>query len=144
YLSSAFTLAPMHATDNGAIDSDFNASGELTGFTDLIIVFPGGTTTAIDAGLDPLDIAAGNFTWLDVNANGLQDAGEPGMPDVQVEIWSADRTVRYDTATSSPSGVYQVSAPGYGSYRLKFSQPAGTTFTARDVGANDLLDSDVI
>jgi|GEM_PF-4981359 len=144
YLSSAFTLAPMHATDNGAIDSDFNASGEFTGFTDLIIVFPGGTTTAIDAGLDPLDIAVGNFTWLDVNANGLQDAGEPGMPDVQVEIWSSDRTVRYDTATSSPSGAYQVSAPGYGSYRLKFSQPAGTTFTSRDVGANDLLDSDVI
>src|SRR5690606_5095254 len=44
YLSSAFTLAPMHATDNGAIDSDFNASGEFTGVTALILVFPGGTT----------------------------------------------------------------------------------------------------
>lgn len=142
--NSSFTLAPKGVGSNPHIDSDFNTTGEFASFTDPLIAVANGTIIAVDAGLDPIDVNVGNFTWLDVNANGIQDAGEPGFPGIQVEIWNEARTVRYDTAISSPAGNYGVAAPGYGRYRLKFSQPAGATFTLRDAGINDLLDSDVI
>lgn len=144
YSASSFTLAPKGVGSNPHIDSDFNTTGEFASFTDPFTAVANGTITGVDAGLDPVDVQVGNFTWLDVNANGIQDAGEPGFPGIQVEIWNEARTVRYDTAISSPAGNYGVAAPGYWRYRLKFSQPDGATFTLRDAGTDDLRDSDVI
>lgn len=94
-------------------DSDVHPD---TGFTDPITyVFPGQAQANWDAGLLwPGTI--GNRVWLDTNANGLQDAGEPGIGGVLVELLQ-DGSVMATTTTDAdgyygfhnlPDGVYDV------------------------------------
>jgi len=38
-------------------------------------------------------INAGNFVWDDLDQDGKQDAGEPGIAGVQVLLWTAPRMI---------------------------------------------------
>src|SRR4029453_1102949 len=40
----------------------------------------------------PTPINIGNFVWQDVNFNGVQDNGEPGVGGVVVQLWNADKS----------------------------------------------------
>lgn len=94
-------------------DSDVHPG---TGFTDPITyVFPGQAQANWDAGLvRPGTI--GNRVWLDTNANGLQDAGEPGIAGVIVELLQAGSVISTTTTDTDgyyffydlPDGVYDV------------------------------------
>lgn len=96
--------------------------------------------------------AAGDFVWNDLNRNGVQDSGEPGVPGVQVRL---DFLANESAAPQRPDAIYPrtdvTSAGGYysfgllppGVYRVTFTLPAGYTATQRDAGGNDARDSDV-
>lgn len=43
----------------------------------------------------------GNYVWLDENSDGLQDAGEPGIPNVKVDLKDANGNVIATTYTDS-------------------------------------------
>jgi hypothetical protein len=144
YNTSAFTLSPRYVGDDRGIDSDFYSEGDLRGYTNSILAFPGSPVRSIDGGLDPVDIRIGNFTWIDLDNDGVQDAGELGLPDIVVELWSADRTTFYASATSDANGLYEIYAPGYGSFRIRYSLPAGLSFSPKNATADTQLDSDVI
>jgi len=137
-------IGPKNVGENTLIDNDFNPSGEFKWFTDILVGVPHVPRTAIDAGLDPVDIRVGDRTWLDLDGDGRQDAGEPGLPGIAVEIWNSQRTVRYDSTVSDDQGAYIVRAPGYGSFRAYFSLPALAERTSMNVGSDDAIDSDVI
>jgi hypothetical protein len=49
---------------------------------------------------------AGNRVWRDVNQNGIQDAGEPGIAGVIVELYNAAGTTLLGTTTTDASGNY--------------------------------------
>ncbi len=91
----------------------------------------------------------GDFVWSDLNHNGVQDAGEPGIGSVTVNLFSsADNfTNIFMSADTNASGVYFLDI-GSGavnhSWQLQFILPSGFQFTLADQGANDALDSDVI
>ncbi len=74
------------AADQGSdtTDSDANVG---TGLTTAFAVSSGQTITTIDAGYQA--VAVGDFVWTDADADGVQDAGEPGIAGVQVQLYTA-------------------------------------------------------
>ena len=86
----------------------------------------------------------GNFVWEDLNGDGIQDAGEPGIAGVSVTLTGTDSfgTAVNQTTTTDGSGLYAFSNLNPGSYTVAFATPAGYLPTAEDEGADNAKDSD--
>eukprot|EP00667_Euglena_gracilis_P000233 EG_transcript_233 len=69
-------------------------------------------------------IPVGDRVWEDLNANGLQDAGEPGLGNVTVALLTCNGTV-VSTTVSASNGYYVLFAPAPATYRVAFVTPAG-------------------
>jgi uncharacterized repeat protein (TIGR01451 family) len=97
-----------------------------------------------DSMCDPVDpaylSAIGDYTWVDSNANGQQDGGEPALSNVVVSLYDASSNL-VDSTSTSGSGAYDFSNLLPGSYFVSFLPPAGYLFTTSNVGA-DATDSD--
>lgn len=61
--------------------------------------------------LTPVGASVGNFVWHDLDGDGRQDVGEPGIGGLTVQLWNAARTQTFDTAITSDSGNYSLTAP---------------------------------
>lgn len=87
--------------------------------------------------------SVGDRVWNDLNANGIQDAGEPGVVGAVAEIFSADDDRSHGVATTDASGNYTFDGllPAK-SYYVQFRAPAGFEFTATNVGSDDQVDTD--
>ncbi len=83
----------------------------------------------------------GDFVWVDLNGNGCQDAGEPGLPNVTVTLFRGNGTQVAQTTTGA-DGKYLFSNLTPGSYYVTFGQPSGFTFTSTKTCGNDATDSD--
>ena len=59
----------------------------------------------LDAGYVPLPASLGDRVWLDVNDNGVQDAGEKGVAGVVVNLLDCNGAL-LDTTTSDTAGGY--------------------------------------
>jgi len=91
----------------------------------------------------------GDFVWNDLNQNGIQDAGEAGIGNVLVSLFSnADNfTNPLTTSLTDASGHYFLDIGSGGSnhqYIVQFSLPSGYQFSLANQGGNDALDSDVL
>jgi len=93
----------------------------------------------------PTFVAACNSTigdrvWNDLDRDGIQDCGEPGIPDVTVKLYDCNDVLVATTATDA-DGMYRFNvAPG--DYNVKFTLADGMVFSPADQGADDALDSD--
>ena len=142
------------AGGNDNLDSDVNPTGTDTGFTD-VYVFGSNliSISSIDAGISiyrtptptrtPTPINIGNFVWRDTDSDGIQDAGETGVGAALVQLWNATKTQLIDSDYTNASGSYTVVAPTPGDYRIRVIIPVGVSFSPKDQGANDQLDSDI-
>lgn len=83
-----------------------------------ITLLPGEYNSTIDAGLIKL-VNLGDRVWHDVNGNGVQDAGEPDLPNATVELYDEAGTL-LDTETTNANGYYQFTDLYPGKYRVKF------------------------
>ncbi len=138
--SSGIYLPSPHpdAGTDDSLDSDIDAHGLTTPF----ILAAGQVRRDLDAGF-VFPIAVGNFIWSDVNGNGAQDEGEPGIPDVVVELWDSGKSILRDSTTSNASGIYTLRAPGPGDYRVFVLRPLPEDeFTPR-AAASTTLDSNI-
>ncbi|MBX3048476.1 MAG: DUF3048 C-terminal domain-containing protein [Anaerolineales bacterium] len=90
-------------------------------------------------------VAAGDLVWLDENANGIQDSGEPGVEGVTVRLYNTEDSSLVSTALTGADGTYQVGQQGVnsGAYYLEFEIPLGYGFTQQGQGNDPALDSDV-
>nr|HMS89805.1 SdrD B-like domain-containing protein [Acidimicrobiales bacterium] len=110
---------------------------------DVVVVAADGTPTATPT-RTPTPINVGNFVWNDLDDDGRQDAGEPGIPGVTVQLWNSDKSQLIDSTTTNASGNYTLIAPLPGDYRVRVVLPsAADAFTTKDVGADDTDDSDI-
>ena len=117
-------------------DGDQNKDGGDTGQACVNL----NTGVAMDCGTNVIG-AIGDYVWRDLNTNGLQDAGEPGVSNVIVQLTDCmGMTLR--TTTTDVSGRYLFGSLSAGSYRVKFMPPAGFTFTMPNMGIDDTKDSD--
>ncbi|MFN7117923.1 MAG: SdrD B-like domain-containing protein [Saprospiraceae bacterium] len=87
----------------------------------------------------------GDFVWLDVDRDGIQDPGEPGIPNVTVILSGTveDETYRDSTKTNA-NGIYQFQVPPPGTYKVTFVLPPGSGLvpTLHNAGSDDAKDSD--
>ncbi len=89
----------------------------------------------------------GDAVWFDSLdghgvRNGVRDPGEPGVPNIQVELYDAGNVLLSSTMTDGSGGFRFVGLPA-GDYYLVFHLPPGLDFTTPDSGVDDSLDSDV-
>lgn len=86
----------------------------------------------------------GDYVWLDIDRDGIQDGNEDGIPGVMVilQIPSDDDPTNIDTTFTNSDGYYYFDViPG--DYKVLFINPGGLVFTSPNQGVNDALDSDV-
>ncbi|MFM8332581.1 MAG: SdrD B-like domain-containing protein, partial [Candidatus Methylumidiphilus sp.] len=95
----------------------------------------------------PQPPAYGNHVWLDSNGNGLQDATEPGINGVRVDLHRDDGSVVDSTLTTNDAagnpGFYQFTNLTPGTFYAMFYPPVGYAVIPRNAGSNRALDSDV-
>lgn len=85
--------------------------------------------------------AIGDFVWIDINMNGIQDEGEPGKKGVTVSLYDCQNNFVASTTTNN-DGLYLFDNLMPGDYYIEFKKPAGYFFTMQDQGGDDTKDSD--
>jgi uncharacterized repeat protein (TIGR01451 family) len=147
---NGFAPSPQNAGGPGSEEVDSDAD-PITGRTGIISPAPSEVDLSWDAGFYR-PVTLGDTIWIDVNRNGIQDGGEPGLNGVTVRLHGAgsddafgtgdDITRQTITATSGQDdGRYLFEELPPGRYRLTFDRPAGYRFTPPNVGDDD-RDSD--
>ncbi len=92
----------------------------------------------------PAAPALGDRVWEDIDMDGIQDGGEPGVPDVTVDLYQGCTPGDYfTTTTTGPSGYYTFTLLEPGDYYVSFTLPSGYIFTLQDQGGDNAVDSDV-
>lgn len=138
-LPTGYYFTRQNAGGDDTLDSDADRSSGRTADVTLV---SGQDDPTWDAGVTTL-VGLGDFVWEDLDGDGVQDAGEPGVSGVTVTLYRADDDSLVDTQLSNASGFYQFLDLPPGSYYLVFSGlPAGYEFTAADQGGDNTLDSD--
>ncbi|AEI48781.1 SdrD B-like domain-containing protein [Runella slithyformis] len=144
--SSLAGLLPTIANSTSDhIDSDFEPTGANLTFT-FTTGTAGQNNFKADAGFAPKLGSLGDFVWKDLNNNGRQDAGEPGIPGVVVQLLNSIGTV-LATDTTNSNGLYTFDSLSNGTYRVKIltaSLPSGLILSTvqNAAGVPDSLDSD--
>jgi hypothetical protein len=140
-----------------------NTTGEATKVYQIFGTDAGGGSTTFGKanGLGDLEllcanqpIEVGNRLWNDTDKDGIQDAGEPVLTGVTVELWKGG--VKVDTKTTdattgeyyftglSPNSTdYEIRVPNVNGLS-KQTQLAGLMPTTAKVGTNNEIDSDAI
>lgn len=86
--------------------------------------------------------ALGDFVWKDLDRDGAQDAGEPGLPGVTITLSGTDDLGSVTrTAVTGADGKYLFGNLRPGSYRVTFGNASGYTRTVANA-TGDALDSD--
>ena len=132
--SCVFTLQ-----NNGAEsqDSDVNSDG----ITACFDVLDGMTTTMITAGVAQ-GASIGNFVWEDINGDGVQGVGEPGLPGVNVSLVNSTGVV-IQMQTTNSLGFYTFSGIAPGDYYLQYDFDDEYALTFPNMGINNGKDSEV-
>ncbi len=133
-LPNGYLRSPSNQGADDGKDSDTDADGQVA------VSLKTGATATIDAGFYQL-AKLGDYVWLDANSNGVQDAAEPFMAGVEVQLLDSTGKILATTTTDS-TGNYLFSDLTPAAYSVKFIVPAGMSFTTAKQGADAALDSD--
>ncbi len=137
-LPNGFMFSPKDAGSNDAKDSDANTT---TGKTECITLGAAENNLTLDAGMFEPKASLGDFVWIDLDEDGVQDNGEPVMANVPVSLYTCDGNFITQTNTDQ-YGKYLFGGLDPGDYKVKFTKPNGYYYTVKDAGADDALDSD--
>ncbi|MDG6257272.1 MAG: SdrD B-like domain-containing protein [Methanomicrobiaceae archaeon] len=83
----------------------------------------------------------GDFVWEDVNRNGIQDEGEPGIGGVEIILYDNEGN-RLRSRSTDAEGHYSFHNLEAGTYSLRFIRQEGYVFTFDRQGDDPALDSD--
>ncbi|MBK7635958.1 MAG: carboxypeptidase regulatory-like domain-containing protein [Saprospiraceae bacterium] len=122
-------------------DSDVDNSGLATN----IVLVSGTPRTDIDAGyvVSTSIGSISDFVWEDLNGNGLQDSGEPGILGVTVTLdgrSTSGKNITKSVVTDS-AGKYKLDSLPDGQYRVTFSILPGYFFT-KSISGDESRNSD--
>ena len=119
-----------------ALNSDIS----FTGYTQNIVILGNEVDYTIDAGYYKT-ATIGDFVWLDANENGIQEIGEPTLPNVQVELLNGDEILLASTFTDS-SGFYEFRNLPPADYIIRFVAPLNYGFSPVQATSDETIDSD--
>ena len=127
--------------NQGADAGDNDADPAMNGMTGVYNLDPGEFDPTVDAGFVIIPAKLGDFVWRDLNGDGIQDAGEPGIEGVKVTVTSQDGTYM-DMQNTDANGMYMfMVAPG--TYKITFGEVPDLMITQANAGTDDTADSDV-
>ncbi len=96
----------------------------------------------MDAGLNAPTASLGNLVFDDLDRDGIQDPGEPGVPGVTVTLRD-DTGAPVGSTMTAADGTYSFTGLEPGDYSVAFSNlPSGFVFSPVDQGGDDTTDSD--
>ena len=130
-LPPAFVFSPNNGAISGTTNSDIVPS---TGRTIVFTVNAGDQITYVDAGIKKqvsTNGSIGDFVWNDLNKNGIQEAGEPGIAGVTIRLVNATTNAIIATTTTDAAGKYIFNDVPAGDYKVDFVTPAGYTITTK-------------
>ncbi len=110
------------------MDSDANPDDGL--MSDVVTLDPGENDPTIDAGFFKT-AGIGDFVFEDLDQDGIQDLGEPGIPGAEVKLLDEDGNPVLDedgnpiTTTTDENGFYEFTGLTPGDYKVMFVQPDG-------------------
>lgn len=144
--NTVFTTSTGTTPGDATTNSDVDAA---TGLTAAInIPSTGAQIKGIDAGLKAdTKSSLGNRVWNDLNHDGIQDAAEPGVPNVVMTLWKQTTPGVYTsvgTATTDANGIYIFTGLDSGTYRVTASVPSAYTLSLSNAGTNDEMDNDFV
>jgi SdrD B-like domain/Secretion system C-terminal sorting domain len=87
----------------------------------------------------PNTASISNFVWHDLNKNGLQDAGEPGLSGKAVILKSGSTVIA--TQNTNANGEYYFGNLAAGTYTLEFTNIGGMQRALHGVGSNHNINS---
>ncbi len=128
-------------TTSFAGDSNIDSNG-----SPAVVTLPANNSEdlSIDFGYRQPPASLGDFVWNDVNRDGIQDNGEPGIDGVKVDLFVCGMDpsgAPFMTQNTAGGGKYLFTNLAPGNYFVKFTLPSGFVFSPMDAG-NDALDSD--
>ena len=116
---------------------DLDSNGSPT----TVALPPNGSDLTIDFGyMPPCTGKIGDFVWNDLNRNGIQDAGEPGIAGVTLELRRVDNSLIGVTSTDA-TGYYLFQGLCADTYKVVVVPPAGYLATIANAGSDTAVDS---
>ncbi|MBI1297612.1 hypothetical protein GC175_21955 [bacterium] len=147
-----YRFTPKDVGDDDTIDSDFEPDPTALDFgrTITFTLADGVIDQRWDAGLisEITTGSIGGYVWNDLNADGIQNDGEPSEVGIEgvtvtlserVEVRSAQIL---STTTTMGDGSYRFQGIPAGDYHVEFTSPEGYVFTAQNAGDSEATDSD--
>lgn len=136
-----YGFSPRNQQGKRYKDSNIDpATGESHGCINLK---DGKTLKHIDAGLKQVGTASiGNRIWADLDGDGIQDSGEPGLAGVAVELMDCDGN-KLATGSTNAAGKYAFNLLPPGRYKVHVTAPSGYAFSPVKQGAKRLADSNI-
>ncbi len=132
-----YIVTAQNVGDDDAVDSDAN---QTNGKTEVTTLEDGENDLSWDMGIHK-KYSLGDFVWDDVNRDGIQDADEPGVKDIEVILLDSNGQEINRTITDE-NGSYIFEDLDNGDYQVKFTIPDGYMVTAQNAGDDDTKDSD--
>ncbi|MGI9185943.1 MAG: SdrD B-like domain-containing protein [Gaiellales bacterium] len=140
-----YTLTTANATSP---DTAANSKATLVGGNPTISIparTAGQNNHTFDVGfVTNAVVGMGDYTWIDTNKDGLQDADEPPLEGVEVQLLNTDGTIAKDAdgnavapVTTDVHGYYFVGNLLPYTYTARFTLPSGYAFTTPTVGPSE-------
>ncbi len=134
---NSYQIVPVDATGARRMEISLPASGGI----------PSVTFCETEA---PAIYSLGDTIWGDINNNGIQDAGEPGISGVELQLYVTGLSQVVETTTTNLAGKYRFENLPAGNYTVKLTNKnfnAGGALYAlntspRNAGGDDTKDSD--
>jgi hypothetical protein len=119
--SLSSTGGTSYIWSNGMTASSITVSPTVTTTYSVTVTNANGCSTITDTTITVNNCGQiGNFVWQDLNANGIQDLGEPGIEGVHVILLKNGTQVA--STFTDPNGMYLFSELAPGDYVLMFEQ----------------------
>jgi hypothetical protein len=119
---------------NDITDSDADQNGQ----TPCTTLTPNENDTTVDAGVIPPTGQLGDYVWEDINEDGEQDPGEPGVPGIRVVLSNCNGDSLDQTFTDANGFYLFTNLPGGDYYVGFFDIPPDYEFTL----PNQVADTD--
>ena len=142
-LPSGFVFSPQ---DQGSDDTKNSDANTTTGKTNVITLQQGEKNMTIDAGIDnpTLTNSIGDFVWHDLDGDGRQDTGEPGIQGITVTLYDG-AGMPIGTTLTDKDGFYLFPELPNGDYSVGFSNlPDNYGFSPSGVGSDTTDDLSLI
>ena len=144
---TGFQIVTIDVGGDDRVDSDAVIATGLSNTTGALAL--GQADLTLDMGIQSpaaATVSIGNFVWYDQDNDGIQDAAEPGVPNVNVTLFNS--TARpLATTTTDNTGAYLFTGLPAGSYYVVFNLntiPTGfrPTIPGTGIGSGSATDSD--